>query len=175
MEKLKQNLPEIKTSSTRKICTCLIEDIYGEWFAGESSSTLMIGGENHHAKYLAKQAQALYYQQVSPSEGTSNVELNGLRYGVFTTPQNTIQKAWILSEAKLSIQVFLVIDKGSVPEWGEDNHLYSTYTGTPYQEDSLRRWANDRWNTPLDASLETIARDIRQGGWLLYEGIWPAN
>ena len=72
-------------------------------------------------------------------------------------------------------RAFLVLDKGNNPKWGSDNNLYSVFTGAPYQEDSLRKWANGVWGTPLDASLETIAKDIRQGGWLLYEGIWPAE
>lgn len=47
--------------------------------------------------------------------------------------------------------------------------------GSTYNEEHLREWANDRWGTPLDASLEVIARDIKQGGWMMFEYVVPAE
>jgi len=74
-----------------------------------------------------------------------------------------------------TFRAFLVIDKGTPPERGEDMRLYSTYRGGPYQEDSLRQWAHETFGTPLNATLNVVARDIYKGGWLLYKGIWQAD
>lgn len=56
-----------------------------------------------------------------------------------------------------------------------DNSLYRAFTGSTFSEAHLREWANDRWGTPMDASLDVIARDIQQGGWMLLEYIEPAE
>lgn len=53
--------------------------------------------------------------------------------------------------------------------------LTGSVNGATYNEEHLREWANDRWGTPLDASLDIIARDIKQGGWMLLELIVPAE
>lgn len=94
--------------------------------------------------------------------------------GVFTQTGSVIWDSQ-LKKTEITESMFLVLDKGSVPKRNEDDELYTTFNGAPYKEESLREWANDRWGTPLDATLEVIARDIRQGGWLLYRGIWPVS
>ena len=80
-----------------------------------------------------------------------------------------------MKEREAKFRAFFVVDRGNTPKFFPDGKLYASYRGAPYQEQSLREWANDRWGTPLDAPLDVIARDISQGGWLLYEGIWPAE
>lgn len=56
-----------------------------------------------------------------------------------------------------------------------DYPTYVAFSGATYSEEHLREWANNRWGTPLDASLNVIARDIEQGGWTLFEFIVPAE
>jgi len=56
-----------------------------------------------------------------------------------------------------------------------DDPHFRIFTGATYNEEHLREWANDRWGTPLDATLENIARDIKQGGWMMFEFITPAE
>lgn len=70
---------------------------------------------------------------------------------------------------------FLVVDRGTTPQQGEDDYLHTTYRRVPYQEDTLRQWAQETFGTSEEATLADIARDIREGGWVLYEGIWPSE
>lgn len=71
---------------------------------------------------------------------------------------------------------FLVVDQGTPPTLpGGIGPLYYTYRGFQYQEDTLRQWAQETFGTSEEATLEDIARDIRAGGWVLYEGIWPSE
>lgn len=48
-----------------------------------------------------------------------------------------------------------------------------TFQGTLYREDDLRDWAT--FGITEEYTLEDIARAIQEGGWLLYEGIWPSK
>lgn len=52
-----------------------------------------------------------------------------------------------------------------------DYPTYVALCGATYSEEHLREWANDRWGTPKDATLDVIARDVKQGGWILFEFI----
>lgn len=56
-----------------------------------------------------------------------------------------------------------------------NDHLYRPNQGFTYNEEDLREWANDRWSTPEDATLDIIARDIGHGGWMLFEHIAPTD
>lgn len=75
-------------------------------------------------------------------------------------------------------RTFLIIDRATSAglrlEKGEDDRITS-YHGASYSEDSLRKWANDRWGTPTNATLNEIARDIKSGGWILFEFIVPVD
>lgn len=73
-------------------------------------------------------------------------------------------------------RAFLVVDKGTPPSLPRGiGSLYYTYRGFSYQEDTLRQWAQETFDTSEEATLEDIARDISAGGWVLYEGIWPSE
>ena len=65
---------------------------------------------------------------------------------------------------------FIVLDPVQL-----DNCLYRKFTGNTYSETNLRLWAQDRWRTPLNASLAQVARDIKTGGWELFEYIVPMD
>lgn len=65
---------------------------------------------------------------------------------------------------------FIVTDRVTL-----DYPTYIALCGATYSEEHLRAWANDRWDTPLDATLNVIARDIKHGGWTLFEFIVPAD
>lgn len=64
---------------------------------------------------------------------------------------------------------FIVTDKVRL-----DYPTYVALSGVTYSEEHLREWAHDRWGTPKDATLDVIARDVKQGGWILFEFIVPA-
>jgi hypothetical protein len=55
----------------------------------------------------------------------------------------------------------------------EPNAHYRMLTGATYSEETLRKWANEVWGTPLDAPIERVAADIAKGGWGLLEMIQP--
>jgi len=65
---------------------------------------------------------------------------------------------------------FIVTDRVKL-----DYPTYVALSGATYNEEHLREWANDRWGTPKDAALNVIARDIKHGGWMLFEFIVPAD
>ena len=65
---------------------------------------------------------------------------------------------------------FIVLDKVQL-----DDPTYIAFCGSTYSEENLREWANDRWGTSKDAELDVIARDIKQGGWMLFEFIATAD
>ena len=65
---------------------------------------------------------------------------------------------------------FMVTDRVKL-----DSPTYVALCGGTYNEERLRDWANDRWDTPKDATLDVIARDIKQGGWMLFEFVVPAD
>lgn len=69
-------------------------------------------------------------------------------------------------------KIYIALDTSSVIASGSSND-YVAFLGASYTIEQLRAWANDTWSTPLDASLEVIAKDIKQGGWMLFEGIEP--
>lgn len=70
----------------------------------------------------------------------------------------------------MSERQFIVVDRVKL-----DYPTHVALCGATYSEEHLREWANDRWGTPLDASLDMIARDIKQGGWILAEFIILAD
>ena len=63
---------------------------------------------------------------------------------------------------------FIVLDPVQL-----DNCMYRQFTGSTYSEHNLRLWAKDRWGTPLNAPLAQVARDIKKGGWELFEYVVP--
>lgn len=69
---------------------------------------------------------------------------------------------------------FLVVNTGT-PQYSDDHKLSLFFQGTRYREDDLREWAEEEFDITEEYTLEDIARDIREGGWLLYEGIWPSK
>lgn len=75
-------------------------------------------------------------------------------------------------------RTFLVVKTGSMQpmsEAAENGSRTTSYHGSHYTEEELRAWAEQKFDTTEEASLEDIARDIKHGGWLLHEGIWPSE
>ena len=65
---------------------------------------------------------------------------------------------------------FIVTDKIKL-----DSPMYTVISGATFSESHLREWANDRWGAPKDVALEVVAKDIKHGGWMLFELIDPAD
>ena len=65
---------------------------------------------------------------------------------------------------------FIVVDSVQL-----DNPTYRRFTGFTFCEHNLRIWAKDQWKTPLNATLNMIARDIKRGGWEMFEYVIPAG
>ncbi len=65
---------------------------------------------------------------------------------------------------------FIVLDPVQL-----DNSMYRKFTGRTFSENNLRLWANGLWGTPTDAPLAQVARDIKKGGWEMFEHIVPMD